>query len=69
MIFVSCNILFLGKNFRAVFVIWSHPGALFFTSISICFWIVPGVVKMDELFVTELWSVEILATTSGRFGP
>jgi len=50
-------------------VIWSHPGALFLTSMSIYFWIVPGVVKIDELFVTDLWSVEILATTSGRFGP
>lgn len=63
------RILFFGRNFKAVFVIWSVSGALFFVSEDICFCICPEVTKTFESFITVFFSRWTLISTAGRLLP
>lgn len=57
--------MFLGRNFRAVFDIWSSPGAFFFCSFFIILAIVPGVVNIfEEVILIFLISCVLFSTIS-----
>lgn len=68
-ILVSDSRTLFGRNFRAVLVMRSSPGAFFLRRSRMMPCTVPGVVKMSDLMVERLFRWSKLADTSGMSGP